>query len=191
MTNPYKAYAYFPDELPARPVSLKNNNFCELIGVDFHENRIVDSYCRCENCPVDVSIKQAVCCRDVVASETLWSKNWQNYISNCEKCFIYDSKIVDIVTNVFEIDNFIIHDQLRLQDIAKLQREPYINEYNRAEEDEKYRFACYRKITQLVHKTTGFKKRVQLPACVVAFIRKTYPSPSNEYTGFEDFSDEE
>lgn len=37
----------------------------------------------------------------------------------------------------------------------------------------------------------GRKKRITLPSCVVAKIRKTFPETNNEYEGFKDASDSE
>lgn len=47
----------------------------------------------------------------------------------------------------------------------------------------KYRFVAYRMFTRWIWKKLGRNNRVVLPACVVARIRKEFPSAS--YVGFQ------
>ncbi len=45
---------------------------------------------------------------------------------------------------------------------------------------------CYREFTRAIHGSLGVGNRVQLPACVVQFVRDKYPDENNSYMGFKD-----
>ena len=50
-----------------------------------------------------------------------------------------------------------------------------------------YRLAAYRQFILWIQKEhMGRRVRQILPACVVSYIRRNYPEPSGNYTGFND-----
>uniref|UniRef100_A0A914P7U2 Uncharacterized protein n=1 Tax=Panagrolaimus davidi TaxID=227884 RepID=A0A914P7U2_9BILA len=190
MSNPHhiNPYAFFPRKNQLlKSVALPPTNYCELLGRDLEADRISVNYCECEQCPLMPTVKESVCCFDLLKASTKWAKNWTNFIGETDECFTNHKKIIKAITDVEQLDNFIQFDKLRLKEKARYTRSIYIDEYDVAEENDKYRFACYRMITMMIHDNLGIGKRVQLPACIVTSVRNIYPTETEVYKGFEEF----
>lgn len=177
-------YNYFPMKKPS--TELSTSNYCDLLEETLPPSRVRENWCKCKHCPRMPTIKESVCCRDVISSECQYSKNWVKIVGLDCTCFSLHPKIQKLITDVEELDLFISFDQYRLKQVARYSRGIYVDEYASADSMTKYRFACYRKLTFLVHETLGIGNRVQIPACVVAAIRSQYPSSTKDYVGYQE-----
>uniref|UniRef100_A0AC35EQH6 Uncharacterized protein n=1 Tax=Panagrolaimus sp. PS1159 TaxID=55785 RepID=A0AC35EQH6_9BILA len=190
MSNHYHItpYAFFPSKNQLRTAfTPPASNYCELLGFDLEADRTTVNYCECEQCPLMPTVKESICCFDLLKASTKWAKNWTNFIGETDECFSNHKKIIKVITDIEQLDNFIQFDKLRLKEKARYTRSIYIDEYDVAEENDKYRFACYRMITTMVHDSLGIGKRVQLPACIVTSIRNIYPTQTETYKGYEEY----
>jgi hypothetical protein len=57
--------------------------------------------------------------------------------------------------------------------------------------NKEYRHHAYRNYIEYMHGYLGRGRRKVIPACVVSFIRRKWPDPLGQYTGYKDFREED
>uniref|UniRef100_A0A914YVA3 P2X purinoreceptor 7 intracellular domain-containing protein n=1 Tax=Panagrolaimus superbus TaxID=310955 RepID=A0A914YVA3_9BILA len=167
-----RAFAYFPT---TQPVASKKSNYCVLLDKDVGERSSIE-YCKCGKCVIQPTSVENICCKETLENNSKYSKNVCELLGD-HRC-ICDSAIVrDYVYRKQELELWSMFDNWKSrsdkQIVSSLDPHRHI------------RFAAYQKLTFLFHGVLGMKKRVELPSCLVDFIRKQYPNPDGVYIGFK------
>lgn len=95
------------------------------------------------------------------SNESSVNDNVSNYCSTCNQ----------IPCDVFKVRHLILHD---------LRSTRYTNEGNNIK-----RKHAYKDYIKLKHGQLKYGHRVEIPACVLKFIRKSFPDANDEYMGFK------
>lgn len=186
MNDASKLYMFYPlqnDITPVIPESL--SKVCKLTNQVYSNGT---GGCHCGFC-VDRCLESSVCCFYVKQSAAPFSKNWNAFLDDNQLCFAENPKVLSIISNIQELEHFICLEKMSIEDLAARRNDVFKNAYRSPSEDPNaaLRFACYRKLTKLVHGVSAKGVRVPLPSCVVSLIQKTYPSLNGVYVGFENF----
>uniref|UniRef100_A0A914Q0F4 Uncharacterized protein n=1 Tax=Panagrolaimus davidi TaxID=227884 RepID=A0A914Q0F4_9BILA len=160
-----------------RKKSIDSYNYCTLLGIDAVPENVPTTWCKCHECPTrEIPPKDAICCSMIRESDTELAENWFSFIGEFKGCYATHPKIQNLIKNKEELDSFMIIDGIRKMQIAEEGGRDPIRGYCFTDRQAGYRFACYRKITMLVHQRFGAENYVTTPACIVEAIRKLYPS---------------
>uniref|UniRef100_A0AC34FE80 Uncharacterized protein n=1 Tax=Panagrolaimus sp. ES5 TaxID=591445 RepID=A0AC34FE80_9BILA len=162
-----------------------SNQYRKLFNAAEVPKPVPKNWCKCNFCPPaqEVLPEDAICCakvRELYGNSEL-TGNWWYFIGDkYQGCYANHPKIQNLINNKEELDSFIILDTIRKDQLEEAQGYDRIRGYHFQDRQAKYRYACYRKITMLVHGIYGAKNYVSTPACIVAAVRRKYPSASTQ-----------
>uniref|UniRef100_A0A914PCR6 P2X purinoreceptor 7 intracellular domain-containing protein n=1 Tax=Panagrolaimus davidi TaxID=227884 RepID=A0A914PCR6_9BILA len=178
-----RAYGRYPSSSSiSRPVVTK----CNLLDKVISGRSEVSQFCKCGNCCMQGTVRESFCCLETGDSLSPYAANVSKVIAE-HRCICDVPRIRAIVLGSEDLELFHQH-SVYLKQLGGL---PVCNKVSPSDPQRYLRFAAYSKLTLHFHGTLGMSNRIELPSCLVKFIRQQYPSKSGDYTGFRDaFYDE-
>uniref|UniRef100_A0A914YJM1 P2X purinoreceptor 7 intracellular domain-containing protein n=1 Tax=Panagrolaimus superbus TaxID=310955 RepID=A0A914YJM1_9BILA len=178
----------FPTSTPPPP---KKSDYCILLGKSLG-SRPVDEFCSCGKCVALPTAVENVCCRETIDSLTQYSGNIKKHLGD-HRCICNNSFVREIVFHESNLNIFSMLNSWKNKDSQNGKRrisllDPKRLGYLMAELTRCFRhirFAAYQQLTFYFHGELGMSKRVELPSCIVEFVRKQYPSQDGDYVGFK------
>uniref|UniRef100_A0A914P6A5 P2X purinoreceptor 7 intracellular domain-containing protein n=1 Tax=Panagrolaimus davidi TaxID=227884 RepID=A0A914P6A5_9BILA len=174
-----RAFSRFPSTSAVS--STPGVTVCHLLDKIIPDRVQVSDFCTCTNCSIQNTARETICCREVWDSSCKYSENLKAKMGDLQ-CVTQVQEVIDIVDRSLQLDLFHENDVF-------LKRQLGLSVSTRVLASDPHRhrrFAAYTMLTFFLHGSTGMKQRVELPSCLVKFVRDRWPNSSGDYTGFSD-----
>ena len=157
--------------------SINSTSGSEEIDDRGEDRSDVHNWCKCDHCTNMDKYVERVCCREVPESVRRL----------CEAVTQYDdiNMPLDCITEHpgFQL-NCLRWEVLENAWLAYKQQYG-AQAYDHNHLHKRYRHVAYRQLARFLFGIVGKENRYALPSCAVNAIRLTFPSPNNQYTGYD------
>ena len=135
----------------------------------------MEDWCQCGyNCSDMNSHREKVCCREMNACKVKLKDGTKYYKKSAFSC----------ITEHPGFERNCLYWEVLENAWLSYKQHYGNNAYQNQNDHKRYRHIAYRQLARFIFGIVGRQNHYVLPSCAVTAIRRTFPNPDNQYTGY-------